>query len=706
MHFTAKQAAKSSSFARNLLLKTGAWMAICVFTLLSGSCNYNMDRDKDIHTNHKLDSLRVVADNIADTNVMLGIRIFDSAFRRYRLRNSLDSFEYYYFLHDKLLRLKENEYAESYIDSMLDLVEEPANAKMMASDHAKVEFIRADHLFEEKNYNEAYEHYYKAKLLAGNSKDSCALGYYDYKLAITLYRAKKFSESIIYYKNAIRLMDKCRSDAPYFFRVQEIMDDIGLSFFNLNNYDSALYYYQSALKYLNNGQPSFSGDKAGTFDKCRAVIYGNMGSVYEKKGNQLIAEKYYDTSIKINSAPGFDTTDALYTQIKLARLYLTMGLNNKSKQLLYSVAGHINNNKNISLRLRWYDAIWQLEQKLGHQKEAVDYLGEYTALQDSITDISTQLQHVDLGQRVNSLEKQRRINVLEKKNELRGVYIAIAVLICLLSIAIVLLALQNARKSRKNLKILTTLNAQMVDQQHKLKSVLTALEKHDKEKDRILKAVSHDMRSPINSALALAELVSLDISNFTEEQKEFLDLIKKSCNHALLLTTDLMEIATLHTEQIAFKQESITSLVRATIELLRFRAANKNQIIELNLPEEDIVLNVNAEKIGRVVNNLVTNSIKFSPPGSTIIVTLGLNESGVLITVHDNGIGIPENLKTKVFEIFTEAKRFGTSGEEPTGLGLSISKQIVEAHGGKIWFSSIPQKETDFYIYLPLVDNE
>jgi len=660
-----------------------------------------MNSNNVIHTNQRLDSLRKVADNIADTNVLLGIRVFDSAFHRYRLLNALDSFEYYYFLHDKLLKLKD-ERAESYVDTMLTLVEEPDNVQLMASDRAKVEFILADHLLGEKNYNEAYEHYYKAKLLAANSNDSCALGYYDYKIATTLYRAEKFNEAIVYYKSAVRLLDKCRLDIPYFFRTQEVMDNIGLSYHNINKYDSALIYYQSALKYLKEGEAAFSADKSKMIEKCRAVIYGNMGSAYEKTGKLLLAEKYYDTSIKINSNPGFDTTDALYTKIKLAQLHLASGQMAKSRILLYSLTKGINTSSNTSLQLRWYNAAWQLEHKSGHLKEAVDYLNGYIALADSVANVNTQLQHIDLGQRISSIEKQRRITILEKKNELRGVYIAIAVLICLLSLAIVLLVLQNARKSRKNLKILTTLNTQMTDQTHKLETVLLTLEKHDKEKDRILKAVSHDMRSPVNSALALAELASFDISNFNDEQKEFLDLIKKSCNHALSLTSDLMEIATLHTEKIIFNENNINELLRVTIDLLRFRAANKGQTIELNLPANDIVLNVNAEKIGRVITNLVTNAMKFSPANSVITVSMELNEDGVLVIVHDNGIGIPENLKAKVFEMFTEAKRFGTSGEEPTGLGLSISKQIVEAHGGKIWFSSIPEKETNFYIQLPL----
>jgi signal transduction histidine kinase len=72
-----------------------------------------------------------------------------------------------------------------------------------------------------------------------------------------------------------------------------------------------------------------------------------------------------------------------------------------------------------------------------------------------------------------------------------------------------------------------------------------------------------------------------------------------------------------------------------------------------------------------------------------------------LITVEDEGIGIPDNLKDKIFDMFSEAKRKGTAGEQPFGLGLAISKQIVEAHGGNIWFESREKGGTAFYVKLP-----
>jgi signal transduction histidine kinase len=104
-----------------------------------------------------------------------------------------------------------------------------------------------------------------------------------------------------------------------------------------------------------------------------------------------------------------------------------------------------------------------------------------------------------------------------------------------------------------------------------------------------------------------------------------------------------------------------------------------------------------------VVNNLITNAIKFSFLGTTIQVTISINDKFARIQVKDEGIGIPTSVQPQIFEMFTSAKRHGTVGERSYGLGLSICKQIVEELGGRIWFESVEAKGSSFFVELPLV---
>jgi two-component system sensor histidine kinase VicK len=106
-------------------------------------------------------------------------------------------------------------------------------------------------------------------------------------------------------------------------------------------------------------------------------------------------------------------------------------------------------------------------------------------------------------------------------------------------------------------------------------------------------------------------------------------------------------------------------------------------------------------KFMQVINNLISNAIKFTPDGGEITVALEEKEESVLIKVADTGIGFLEKYHATLFEKFTQTRRTGIKGEPSVGLGMSIVKTIVEWHQGKIWFESQEDKGTTFYIELP-----
>ena len=126
---------------------------------------------------------------------------------------------------------------------------------------------------------------------------------------------------------------------------------------------------------------------------------------------------------------------------------------------------------------------------------------------------------------------------------------------------------------------------------------------------------------------------------------------------------------------------------------------NKN--FTLKSSDEKIYMMVDDIKFRQVLNNLISNALKFTPDGGNITVGIEDQEDTVLFTVVDNGIGIPDKYKDTLFEKFTKARRRGLKGEPSTGLGMSIIKTIVDWHGGKIWFESEENHGTSFYIELP-----
>lgn len=636
-------------------------------------------------------------------NRRLAIAYIDSLYNALRKTVSAnDRFKVYQFMYDSYYGLSEPEMVGIYADSMLLLFDDNIIDKdIYKKEYIKANFSKADWLYEIGKYQDAYKYYYTAKQQAQKDGDSCLLGYYNHKLGLVFYSSSKYRFAIRNFDEALRLLNTC-NDFGSFYRQQEINDNIGLCYSKLNRFDSALLYYHKSLSLLKEGYEKYGKDEKLLLDKALGVVYGNMGEAYVGLGKRDSAQGYYEKSIAINKLPEHDKTDALYTQIKLADLYLQNGLLQQSRSELDSAWTVIDSVGNIEALLRWYNVMWKYQKANGQYATALDYLAKSGSLKDSIDKKYLSLQRIELDSKIKSMEHDAEMAKMKKTDKSRTRLLMLASVIAILTAMVSFLLYRNWSVSRKNYESLKNLNTYINTQKEQLKHLLKDLGKVTNEKDRILKAVSHDMRSPVNASLALIELIETDKDRLSKEQQDYVQLLRESSNSALSLTKDLLEVATLSSETINKQPTDISSLMTAVVGLLKFKAAEKQQKIALQISSEPLICNIDKEKVTRVINNLVNNAIKFSPQGATIFVGLEQNNNETELSVKDNGIGIPDNIKDKVFDIFTEAKRFGTSGEQPYGLGLSISKQIVEAHGGRIWFCSEDGVGTTFHVALPL----
>ncbi|WP_353196299.1 tetratricopeptide repeat-containing sensor histidine kinase [Parapedobacter defluvii] len=288
--------------------------------------------------------------------------------------------------------------------------------------------------------------------------------------------------------------------------------------------------------------------------------------------------------------------------------------------------------------------------------------------------------------------KEQQFERLAERARYQTFFLVLAVVGCVLAIGISVVI-------RRTLKISRRLNAQIVEQNQQMLITLNALEQSQAENGRMMRIVAHDLRNPIGAIGSAASLM-LEADNLPINEQKMLKLVHKSAADALDLVNDL-----LHTHErpddLPKDTVDLDRLLHYCVDQMAVKAAAKNQLITLHSHPSLIV--ANREKLWRVFNNLIGNAIKFSSPGERIVVSLEVNPNHVLISVRDQGIGIPEHLRTKVFDMFTDARRQGTEGEQPFGLGLAISKQIVEAHGGRIWFEGNADGTpgTTFFVELP-----
>jgi len=204
---------------------------------------------------------------------------------------------------------------------------------------------------------------------------------------------------------------------------------------------------------------------------------------------------------------------------------------------------------------------------------------------------------------------------------------------------------------------------------------------------QLVAAVSHDLRTPLASMRLLVE--SIDDGVVTGETRDrYLAEIRTHVAVLSDLIDDLFELSRIEAGDISWtvRQVELGDLIGDTVAAMRAPAAARGVKLEAELPGGEVVAEANAEKVQRVLFNLIQNAIRHTPADGSVTVRARSGHGGVEVEVADDGEGIPAGDGERVFEAFYRGD--AARGEDGAGLGLAISKAIVEAHGGKIWLES------------------
>ena len=259
----------------------------------------------------------------------------------------------------------------------------------------------------------------------------------------------------------------------------------------------------------------------------------------------------------------------------------------------------------------------------------------------------------------------------------------------------------SSRQLEENLVQIKLLN-ETLEQKVELRT--TQLAQSNKDKDRILGVVAHDIKNKLVGILGYLDMLEQDHSVLSDKDRvKYIENALESCILAKEIVNDILEFSrgqagdqTLITESV-----DLCSFVLSTVECHMPKALDKKVVLRMGSSPQFAFARVNRSKLSRVIDNLVTNALKFTLEGGTVTVDIQKRPEGILVAVSDSGIGIPDVLKPNIFQPFSSSGRPGTAKEKSTGLGLSISKKIVEQHSGKIWFESEEGKGSTFYLVLP-----
>lgn len=593
-----------------------------------------------------------------------------------------------------------NSKAVYYANQLLKLSKTITNPEDHASVYSTALFYKGDALFRQNKYNEAYFNYYQGKIASSQSKkiQNCVLSDYSYHMGMILYKQEHYRMAAGYFKTSFKEAADCQETFRGFYRKQELLSNAGISYSEINELDSALLYLKKALKFINTPPTKYKVADS-LLNAARGVVYGNEASVYIKKRQYNEAKDLLKKSIAINVKKGFENNDALISELKLVELYEQQNQIDSMLPVLRQTQMQLKVIKDDNAATNWNRLMASYYEHKNQLAQSIIYLKKYDTLKTKLNDKVLAFKANDITAQLKRFEKDHEVNLLKKNNEQKNLYLTIALVFFVMAVVILLLIYSNWLKSKRLLITQSELNHQVNRKNTDLEKALGKLEMSSQEKDRILHTVAHDLRNPIGGIASLTGSI-LDDDDCSAEQKNYLNLVKDTAYNTLELINEILEAANCSEENLNKQWVEINALLSNSVDLLRFKAAEKDQKIILNVLDTPLKLMISREKIWRVVSNLISNAIKFSQVGGLIEVSILKVDNAIKISVKDNGIGIPDTMQDKVFNMFTEAKRPGTSGEKSFGLGLSISRHIIELHGGKIWFENNQDSGTTFNIKL------
>lgn len=234
-------------------------------------------------------------------------------------------------------------------------------------------------------------------------------------------------------------------------------------------------------------------------------------------------------------------------------------------------------------------------------------------------------------------------------------------------------------------------------------------------KDRFISMLSHDLRAPFTSILGFSEILINEPDLSHDERLEYLNYINESSQHQLHLINYLLDWTRLQTGRIKIETRRLNAqtIIFNCVSSLTGNAIRKDIEIKVNL-KNNLFIRADERLISQVITNLINNAIKFSDAGKTIEISADyFNDNMAEFVVKDEGTGISDENKAKLFKIENMFSVDGTKGEKGTGMGLPLVKEIIEKHKGEIWFYSEPDKGSEFHFTVPyshntilLVENE
>lgn len=555
--------------------------------------------------------------------------------------------------------------------------------------------------FEQGVLAKAYDHFIKAHDLFKKKKDAYGLAYSLQSLG-TLQRSQKdFSQAEKFYLDAyaIRLRLGNRRD---------IMAGLMLL--------SRLYYEEK--KFTDATRVLRQADSVGN------LIHDNINLAEAKvllakslMGEGKVAEA------EIPAKEGYAVIARMDYKRMMSEALLTLGIIQK-KQGHLAEAGSMfrqslaaaQQTRDLQNQMDAHHELWKLAELQNNKTDVIYFMNQYLVLNDSIKDLELTRQIERLKFQLDIEKRDRENNDLKLAQLQQQTVIAeqrglnIALLIGVIGSVLVLGILWYFYKRRTSIfrrlqiqnKYIDLQRQQIEKRNNDLLEQNVKLEELNHEKDMLMNIVAHDLKSPLTRIVGLSNLIESE-GNLSNAQREYIRLMKDVTQSNLDLITDLLDVNALeHDRQVPSPVDfDVATLLHERMTFFQFAAIGKK--IDLKFQHSlQHHAHGNPAYLGRIIDNLVSNAIKFCRPGATVSVSAAQEDGTFVLRVQDDGPGFSEADKALLFQRFKKLSARPTAGETSNGLGLAIVKTLVDRLSGEIDLTSERGKGSQFIIRIPL----
>jgi signal transduction histidine kinase len=597
-------------------------------------------------------------------------------------------------------------------------------------------------VFEEQgDYPQALEYALRALRLdeALGKKEDIAISLLN--IGTLYYRQRQYSEALVFYERAQQIFSALRLDES----LAETMLGVGRVHKDKKQYAEALRQFEAALPLAQHYNNQW----------LVAELNHELATVYLFQRDTKQALPCLQEALRIRQQrqdrKGLAATLSVFGSFYLLKQELHRAAQYYQESLRFADSLGL---KDLQMKASYH--LSEIYKEQGRYKLALEYRDKGYAYKDSLfnADRSREIGHIEMGYQVEKKEAENQLLVRErelqqvKQSRERLVLSAVSgLLLCCIGVMALLwrfnnrqravnqmlqhqqnlvqeqaheielinteLQERNARLEDANNELLLTYS-QIQEQAAHLQSKNSMLEMLDNEKNEFLGIVTHDLKSPITSIMLSAEMGMAYYDKMPEkDRKEVLRKIHLSAGRMFSIVTNLLDINAIETGNLRFAHTRIP-IVRFVQELVseyQERAHAKNLLLQyevdaLAATEPELVLVSDRHFVGEILDNLLSNAVKYSPQGKRIVVRVARRENCVRCEVRDEGPGLSDEDKKRLFGKFARLSARPTGGEHSTGLGLSIVKKVVEAMHGRVWCESEVGKGATFIVELPLLPQE